>query len=85
MWKHVKIKELDLEAAQQALENAIKLCDQFIDAKQLMEESLVTACNGNHPVYDALYVILARRNGCQLLSLDRKLITFAQAQGVTAI
>jgi predicted nucleic acid-binding protein len=35
---------------------------------------LSTAIRYNHSVYDMLYLILARRHGCRILTVDKKLI-----------
>jgi predicted nucleic acid-binding protein len=40
------------------------------------------ACKLNHPVYDMLYLILARRNSAPLLTRDKKLKGVALKSGV---
>ncbi|MBV5334156.1 type II toxin-antitoxin system VapC family toxin, partial [bacterium] len=53
---------------------AIGLADIFEADEQLATEALSTAIRYNHPVYDTLYAILARRHGCTVLTVDKKLI-----------
>src|SRR5437016_2693871 len=83
--KYVKSKELDLDSSHKCLEAALNLCDRIISMPPLIHESLVTLCITKHSVYDTIYLILARRNGAQLVSLDRKLVTLARANGVPCV
>ena len=85
LWKYVKAKELDLSTSQFCLENALKICDRIVDTAPLIEEALMTSCLAKHPVYDSIYLVLARRNGARLLTLDRRLITLAQSCGVACL
>ena len=52
---------------------AIGLIDVFEADEQLAAEALSTAIRYNHSVYDMLYVILARRHSCTVLTVDKKL------------
>ena len=81
-WKYVKAKELDLATAQTSLDLGVKLADQIIAASTLVQEALVTSAAAKHPIYDMMYIILARREGARLLSMDRKLLSIAQDLGV---
>lgn len=57
---------------------AIGLVDAFEADEQLATEALSSAVRYNHPVYDLLYVILARRHGCRILTVDKKLIALVK-------
>ena len=57
---------------------AIGLVDVFEADEQLAAEALSTAIRYKHSVYDMLYVILARRHGCSILTVDKKLITLTR-------
>jgi predicted nucleic acid-binding protein len=85
LWKYVRNKELDLDSCHGRLESALNLVDQFAPSSALIHEALVTASVTRHPVYDVVYLILARRNGARLLSVDRKLLTLARDNGVLCI
>lgn len=73
LWKYVRFGDLDKETALTRYAEAIGLIDAFEADEQLVAEALSTAVRYNHPVYDLLYVILARRHGCTVLTVDKKL------------
>ena len=74
LWKYVRLGDLDKETALTRYAEAIGLIDSFESDEQRAAEALSTAIRYNHPVYDLLYVILARRHGCTVLSVDKKLM-----------
>lgn len=47
-------------------------------ARHLQAEALALACHHDHPVYDCLYLTLARREAATLISLDRRLQLLAE-------
>ena len=78
LWKHVRAGDLDLEEVQKALRIAFDLIDATIPSRELAEEALATAAAYDHPVYDALYVITARRTGATVCTLDRRLASLLE-------
>ena len=72
-WKYNKIADFTHEESLNLAEDGINLIDQFVAVKDLWKESLREAINNDHPVYDCLYVVCARRNDGILLSRDKKL------------
>ena len=72
-WKYNKIADFTHEESLSLAEDGINLIDQFVAVKGLWKESLREAINNDHPVYDCLYVVCARRNDGILLSRDKKL------------
>jgi len=82
LWKHVRAGDLDIEEAQKALRIALDLIDATIPSRELAEEALATSAAYDHPVYDALYAITARRTGASLCTLDRRLAALLQATRV---
>ena len=74
LWKYVRFGDLDKETALARYAEAIGLVDTFEADEQLAAEALSTAIRYKHSVYDMLYVILARRHGCSILTVDKKLI-----------
>ena len=74
LWKYVRFGDLDKEMALARYAEAIGLVDIFEADEQLTTEALSTAIRYNHPVYDTLYAILARRHGCKVLTVDKKLL-----------
>lgn len=73
MWKYAKAGYVDEENAKLSVTLAIKLVDEFTPTSELAYEVLHEALRLNHPVYDMYYMILARRNGATLLTVDEKL------------
>ena len=74
LWKYVRSGDLDKETALARYAEATGLVDIFEADEQLAAEALSTAIQHKHPAYDMLYVILARRHGCSILTVDKKLI-----------
>ena len=82
MWKYVKAGSLEAETALERYEKAIDLIDDFTPDRELATEALTEAVRYRHPVYDLLYAVLARRNGCTLLSMDQRLKTLLVRMGI---
>lgn len=77
LWKYVRAGHLDVDGALSCYEEAIALVDEFERDGHLATEALVAAAHHDHPVYDCLYLVLARRHGCKLLTRDARLIALA--------
>ncbi len=45
----------------------------MVSSGDLVEEALATAAAFDHPVYDALYLVTARRVAAMVCTLDRRL------------
>jgi predicted nucleic acid-binding protein len=74
LWKYVRAGELEKETAFSRYEEAQVLIDSFERDEHLAGEALSAAIRCNHPVYDLLYVVLARRHGCNVLTVDKRLV-----------
>jgi predicted nucleic acid-binding protein len=72
-WKYYKIGNYSHEESVSMAEDGLALVDQFISTKELWKESLRESINNNHPIYDALYAVCARRNDGILLTVDKRL------------
>ena len=77
LWKYVRCGDLSKDTALARYAEAVGLVDAFEADEALATEALSAAIRYNHPVYDLLYVILARRHGCRVLTVDKLLITLA--------
>lgn len=55
------------------LADARDLVDQIDPDRHLQVEALALACHLDHPVYDCLYLALARREAAVLLTADQRL------------
>ena len=63
---------------QQRLSRAADLVDHIEPDRTLLAEALALATHLDHPVYDCLYLVLARREVALLLSTDRRLLELAK-------
>lgn len=72
LWKYVRAGDLDKDTALTRYEEAVGLIDVFETDEQLATEALSTAVRYDHSVYDMLFVILARRYGCKVLTVDKR-------------
>ncbi|HRF12760.1 MAG: type II toxin-antitoxin system VapC family toxin [Candidatus Accumulibacter phosphatis] len=77
LWKYVRCGDLSKDTALARYAEAVGLVDAFEADEALATEALSAAIRYSHPVYDLLYVILARRHGCRVLTVDKRLITLA--------
>ena len=71
--KYVKAGVMDSEQGDRVLGRAIALVDTFETSLILHREAYALSVDHLHPVYDALYLVLARRNNAVLATLDRRL------------
>ncbi len=81
-WKFFHIDGGSLEDIHLLAKRAMELPDQIIPAADLWQDALELAHELNHPVYDCLYLSLARQRGAALLTLDRELIRKANGLGI---
>lgn len=72
-WKYNKLAGFSHEESYELAQDGINIIDQFINSNDLWKEALREAMNNNHPVYDCLYIICARRNDGILMTKDKKL------------
>ena len=73
LWKLQRSGSLEDVDPQVLLADARDLVDQFEPDRHLQVEALALACHLDHPVYDCLYLALARREAAQLLTADQRL------------
>lgn len=76
-WKYRKAGLLPPSRCEEALEHALNLPDRLEASKTLYLEAFALSCRHLHPLYDTLYLVLARRNNAVLLTLDRRLAALA--------
>lgn len=73
LWKYTRIGVLAPAKLPERHREAMTLIQLFIDDADLFPEVLMLAANLNHPVYDALYALTAKRHAATLLTFDRRL------------
>lgn len=77
IWKYRKADLLTLNRCERAMEQAFGLPDHIESSTGLYREAFALADRHLHPVYDTLYLVLARRNNSTILTLDRRLAALA--------
>ena len=78
LWKLRRADRLNDLDPQELLAEARELVDRLEPDRHLQAEALALACHLNHPVYDCLYLALARREAASLISSDRRLNALAK-------
>ena len=73
IWKYVKAGIIDSDQGGLVVERAIGLVDSFEPGVNLYREAYSLSVTQMHPVYDALYLVLARRHNAFLATLDRRM------------
>jgi predicted nucleic acid-binding protein len=82
-WKYHEFHSLSRAACEQAIANGLALPDTFSDDRELHREAFAMACLCRRPVYDMLYLVLARRHAACLVTLDNQLKALAAKHDVT--
>lgn len=78
LWKYIGAGQVSEEGAVRLHRDAVALVDCLIPDAELFPEALNVAARQQHPVYDALYVVAARRQGATLLTRDKRLAALAR-------
>jgi len=77
LWRLQRAGQLEEADVQQRFERAVALVDHIEPDRTLQAEALALATHLDHPVYDCLYLVLARREVAALLSADQRLLKLA--------
>lgn len=85
MQKYVKGGFLSKQAAAEKGTYALSLVDRFVDDSQFWPEAMTLSLELNHPSYDVFYLLLARRTGATVFTLDRKLQNLCLDNGVNCL
>ncbi|MES9857743.1 MAG: type II toxin-antitoxin system VapC family toxin [Sedimenticola sp.] len=81
-WKYQKFADYPYDDCERAIDHIVSLPDEYVDEIELYREAFSLGCMLNQPVYDMIYLVLARRNSASLLTMDKKLIAAAEKVGV---
>lgn len=73
LWKYQRAGVVDVAQALERHLEACALVHRFEDDAALFPEALRLAMSIDHPVYDASYLVTARRHAACLVTFDRKL------------
>lgn len=84
-WKLVRFGNLSEADRNLFLSDAVGLVDEFAPVGSLITEALSESIHFDHPVYDMLYLVLARRTASTLFTLDKKLAKTCVQAGVNVV
>lgn len=73
LWKYARAGVIASSDLAERHREATALVQQFIDDAELFPEVLTVAATRDHPVYDAVYALTAKRHAAVLLTFDRRL------------
>jgi predicted nucleic acid-binding protein len=77
LWRLQRAGQIEAAGLQERLARAAELVDHIEPDRHLQVEALALACHLDHPVYDCLYLALARREAAALLTADQRLMALA--------
>lgn len=83
-WKYQKFEDFPFRSSEKGIEQAISIPDDYINELDLYREAFKLACTLNLPVYDMIYLVVARRNNGVLLTMDRQLMKTATKCSIEA-
>jgi predicted nucleic acid-binding protein len=75
LWQTTRFREISLFHGLELLEEVGRLLSWTVPVVSLWREALVVAEEYNCSTYDTLFVALAEREGCDLLTYDKRLLT----------
>lgn len=78
LWKYVNARQMNEENALRLHRDATAMVDQLMDDIGLFPEALALATRLRHPVYDTVYLVVARRTESALVTFDSKLAQHAR-------
>jgi len=81
-WKYHQFEDLPLDVSEILMNKTIRLIDDVIETGDLYQEAFSLSCQTNHPVYDSMYLVCARRHSAILASVDNKLNKLAQKYSI---
>lgn len=81
LWKYVRAGQVDVEDAVEGVAVLVKLINLYPD-DDLLPSAQRLAARLTHPVYDCLYLSLAQRLSCPLVTADRRLAERSTGLGI---
>lgn len=73
LWRLQRGGQLEADGLKRRLSRAAELVDVIEPDLDLQAQALALTCHLDHPVYDCLYLALARRVAAMLLTVDQRL------------
>jgi predicted nucleic acid-binding protein len=75
LWKKVTLTDLSSQEAIERWQLLLEAPIQYTATPDLLENALKISLELHHPVYDCVYLALARERKLPLITADRKLVT----------
>ena len=75
LWNKTRHGEIRADLAEAGMREIRRFVPQIFDDADLAAPALALARELDHPVYDCIYLVLARRRNAPLVTLDRRLTT----------
>ena len=72
-WKYHEFEDLPIDICERYLDDTLLLVDDYISCYDLYKEAFALSCQVNHSVYDAMYLVLTRRQAGLLVTMDKQL------------
>lgn len=83
IWRAALRGEVSAAEARDQLKIAVAHYRRFIPLEELADTAIFLAIRLRHPIYDCLYLALAQRERCALITADAKLIAAGKrAKGI---
>lgn len=82
IWKYLCAGALEQETASTLADTAIGLVDEYVPVHSLHREALAFSIQTDQPVYDSIYLVLARRNDAVLMTGDKRMRKLAADHGI---
>lgn len=80
-WKKVKREELLALHAENHIGDLPEFFSQLHESRELVPDALKLSFRLRHPVYDCLYLALARRENCRLVTADAAFLAAMERGG----
>lgn len=84
LWKYVRIGAVPVDAAIEGVAVLDDVMDLTAD-ERLLERAQRLSSSVDHPIYDCLYLVLARDGDIPLVTADRKLAEKSSALGIETV
>lgn len=84
-WKYHQFENLPLEECLKFKQRCISMLDRTISGAEIIDEAFLLSCQFKHPVYDACYLVCAKRTGTSIVTSDQKLAKIAAQVSVPCI
>jgi predicted nucleic acid-binding protein len=76
LWKYYRAGEIEYEAVFRLQMKIGELPNSFVPTEELVVEALQDSLRLNYPLYDTLYLVLARRSNAVLLTLYKVFLLY---------